>query len=842
MTLKGSLEVLNLSDIFQSLSMNQHTGTLRVTDGRRERLVYFAEGEITLLSSDKKLRLGDMLVAEGKLTPEDLEYALERQREAARRGQTRKLGEILVEEGFVSEDDIAALVRRQIEEQIYDLFLWKQAEFEFLIDYCPEELKSPGHNVTHLKFNTSSLIMEAMRRLDEWERIAGQIPSRKEVFRLVASEEELDRLGLSARQRAELHLIDGERNVEQIVEDTNLGEFETYRLLYALRQAGAIEPLSPEELSDAAEDCYARGRFRQAVALYERLAELLPKNGSIRWHLAEALRAYGDERRALEELEAVVAKLERRKDRAELARAYRAILEIAPERKDIQDKLRKLGRAYRRAGVLRVALVALVAAALAAGAVIAVRHTEQGRRALEFLVALWQRGGEQPADASEKVAKTMLERGRRLLEEGRVRESFEELSQLLRRYPHTEAAGLVALPLRVRSQPSGKQVFINGVPRGQTDGVFRYLPVDTLVVELREGGRSIYSSGPLDPLVFHDLFVDLQRKALWSFATDGAVRAAPVFRQGVCYFPSLDGRLYGVRLSDRSLVFKNSLREGELDPFGEAVSSPALAGDQLVLGTLDGSVLVFDLQTRRRVVRRQLADRPLLARPAIIEDNQTAVLAGDDGALVFFSLRQGEPLATVPVAANRITAPLVVAEGVVFVAGWDNRLVAVDLRTRRPEWHYQGAGDYRVAPVVVADVLVAGDAAGEVVCLGRRGGELRWLFETGSEVTGIAASAGGELVVVACADGTVRAIETQTRRLLWQSRVEGRPGVPVCDERGLYLATQGGTLYALELREGLEAWSAQHPGPLRGELVLHEGRLYVGCEDGRLYCYAVGID
>ena len=68
MSLKGNLEVLNLSDIFQSLSLNQHTGTLVVRDGKREKQIYFSGGEIALFSSDKRLRLGDMLVGAGKLS------------------------------------------------------------------------------------------------------------------------------------------------------------------------------------------------------------------------------------------------------------------------------------------------------------------------------------------------------------------------------------------------------------------------------------------------------------------------------------------------------------------------------------------------------------------------------------------------------------------------------------------------------------------------------------------------------------------------------------------------------------------------------------------------------
>ena len=118
---KGNLEILNLSDIFQSLAMNRHSGTLIVNDGKREKKIFFAEGEISLLSSGKRQRLGDMLIAAGKITAEDLDLALKLQKQSR-----KKLGEILVEEGFCEQSDIEALLRQQIEEEIYDLFLWRE--------------------------------------------------------------------------------------------------------------------------------------------------------------------------------------------------------------------------------------------------------------------------------------------------------------------------------------------------------------------------------------------------------------------------------------------------------------------------------------------------------------------------------------------------------------------------------------------------------------------------------------------------------------------------------------------------------------------------------------------
>ena len=54
MTLKGNLKSFSLGEIFQSLSLNRHTGTLVVDTGKGDqeitRYIYFAEGEITFLS------------------------------------------------------------------------------------------------------------------------------------------------------------------------------------------------------------------------------------------------------------------------------------------------------------------------------------------------------------------------------------------------------------------------------------------------------------------------------------------------------------------------------------------------------------------------------------------------------------------------------------------------------------------------------------------------------------------------------------------------------------------------------------------------------------------------
>ena len=129
MGFSGSLESINLADIFQNLAMNRQSGTLNVSDRDRTKCIYFDGGEVRFLSHGKRknILLGEMLIGRGLATRPQVDAAL-----AEQKASNRLLGEVIVELGIVSRTDIDNLVRFQIEEEIYDLFGWEHASFEFV--------------------------------------------------------------------------------------------------------------------------------------------------------------------------------------------------------------------------------------------------------------------------------------------------------------------------------------------------------------------------------------------------------------------------------------------------------------------------------------------------------------------------------------------------------------------------------------------------------------------------------------------------------------------------------------------------------------------------------------
>lgn len=67
----------------------------------------------------QQVRLGDLLIAENLITEEQLEFALQAQKES---GYSKKLGEVLVEEGMASHKEMALLLSKQLKIDFVDLY------------------------------------------------------------------------------------------------------------------------------------------------------------------------------------------------------------------------------------------------------------------------------------------------------------------------------------------------------------------------------------------------------------------------------------------------------------------------------------------------------------------------------------------------------------------------------------------------------------------------------------------------------------------------------------------------------------------------------------------------
>jgi tetratricopeptide (TPR) repeat protein len=289
MAIKGSLKEASLPDVIQLLFLGRRTGCLALADRHNFGTIYFDEGHIVYAAIvNRRDRLGDLLVRSGRITAEQLQHAVDRQ--GGEREQ--KLGEILVQQGAISRDEVQRYVRVQIEEAVYYLFTWNSGTFNFEAGVRPER------EDFLVRINPEYLLLEGARRVDEWSLIEKKIPSFDLIFAVDGAHIGESAPELSAEQRALVPLLDGTRDVTQVMEASGLVEFEVGKALFGLITAGfarrvGTSAASAPRVNDSRVDehrnlgiaFYKAAMLDEGLREFRRVAELRPADAGASFFL-----------------------------------------------------------------------------------------------------------------------------------------------------------------------------------------------------------------------------------------------------------------------------------------------------------------------------------------------------------------------------------------------------------------------------------------------------------------------------------------------------------------------------------------------------------------------------
>jgi tetratricopeptide (TPR) repeat protein len=257
MSLKGDLRTMPLPDVLQWVATGRKTGTLHVERHSVQKRIILRDGSIfSSWSNDPRESLGQFLIRLGLLTEEQLFRALLAQEE---RG--RMLGSILVAEGVLSEDGLKRALKAKAEETVYDLFLWPAGLFEFREGELPDDIL--------ITFETpvTPVILEGIRRVDEWQRIREVFPTMDTTFRPAAPLS----ANASAVETQVVAFAAAGKSLAEISLELRRSEFETAALAFELHARGHI---AVDRVHPPAQAADTVGAIQALLALaYERLKE-----------------------------------------------------------------------------------------------------------------------------------------------------------------------------------------------------------------------------------------------------------------------------------------------------------------------------------------------------------------------------------------------------------------------------------------------------------------------------------------------------------------------------------------------------------------------------------------
>lgn len=290
MAIQGSLREASLPDVVQLLFLGRRTGRLALADRQRHAAIWFEDGWIVHAAIvNRRDRLGDMLVKSGPVSQAQLDEALAMQASQP----ARRVGDILVANGAISRETLNHFIRRHVEEALYSLFTWSSGTFSF-----EAGVRADPDDLVH-RFSPDAILLEGARRVDEWSLIEKKIPSFDLIFAPDADPAHATELALTETQQLVLPLLNGTRDLRQVIDEAALSDFTACQALFGLLTAGLVRKVgvaTPPEATRLQETqiaehrnlgiaFYRTGMLAEAEREFRRVRELRHSEGNAPFYL-----------------------------------------------------------------------------------------------------------------------------------------------------------------------------------------------------------------------------------------------------------------------------------------------------------------------------------------------------------------------------------------------------------------------------------------------------------------------------------------------------------------------------------------------------------------------------
>lgn len=179
MPLSGTFDTVPLSELLQWLGQTAKSGTLTVSVDMEETSLVLRDGDVIAVGSDDPLRLdlGQVLLANRRISQAQLDQVHQ-----IHTKQGGSLDEALVLSGALTAEGLSELQAEHLFGVVLDLFFQQNGSFHFSPQGAAggmlDELDEAQAVTLPRPISTQRILMESMRRVDEWTRIRQVFPNR----------------------------------------------------------------------------------------------------------------------------------------------------------------------------------------------------------------------------------------------------------------------------------------------------------------------------------------------------------------------------------------------------------------------------------------------------------------------------------------------------------------------------------------------------------------------------------------------------------------------------------------------------------------------------------------
>jgi hypothetical protein len=232
MALEGNLSAFGLSEILQLIAVQQKTGMLTVSAQDSNAVIFFREGMI-VSTRDRRRKAKDpfkeYLTRYGVLTRDQLIKITQISSQSK-----LDLLEIIVSEGFMAEDELRKHYQKQIQESLHEVLSWDQCSYKFISNAdVVDGISTAG------EYSIEGMLMESMRRIDEFPQMLEMFPSDRILVTRVDKKKNTEEM--TQNEQVILNLLDDTMSLRDLIANGKMPLFEVYESLKLLSEKERIK-------------------------------------------------------------------------------------------------------------------------------------------------------------------------------------------------------------------------------------------------------------------------------------------------------------------------------------------------------------------------------------------------------------------------------------------------------------------------------------------------------------------------------------------------------------------------------------------------------------------------
>ena len=360
----------------------------------------------------------------------------------------------------------------------------------------------------------------------------------------------------------------------------------------------------------------------------------------------------------------------------------------------------------------------------------------------------------------------------------------------------------------------------------------------------------------------------MKRKIMWMYDLQNPINANLIYKDGVLYLSSRNGRTVSLALDFDTDTYKELWTFKMQFPSSDIFAAGQIDNDTLFIGSSDKYVYAINLAAGAEIWKKKMAGAVnsgvSLSKVALKQDQKMLFVVSnetkDDGVLYGLNVTTGESEWQRKIR-GRAFSDVLSTKSKVYVGTDLNKIIVVRASTgavieiegkenEKTPLEYKSFGQFKgsmgLREIEGVEYLFASSIDQNIYCFDEKSGNKIWNFQTNSpNNNGLILNE--NILYCSSSEGLITAIKINESVksgkaiINWSMKYEDLkdPAQVFVTENTLYVGgstdDKKGRLLAIRKNDGKLLWTFDTPKPINSRPLVIESRVIVGCDDNKIY-------